>query len=463
MASNPDLIAALLAAAQPNDSTWNDLVQSLPNLQVFVSVQGDVIQVGSITDSNHIAIGSGAQANTPHSSTAAPSGSENTNILAIAPLTRIYTSQPESRAADQLAGCLELRGLEVAQSAIDQRMSTAGLQHEFQHASALVLVLGQPETSDVLRTVFLPALRYASEQRPWLPVYVMLDHVQEQELSFRPQEFATRELRRLATQEQALNALAYAIFVACFAPTLTKHMPLVLGLSAHREAGAPAGHLRLDMRPWFERGVPNAQEWSRWLTPALLDTKRLCDLAAIYDITLCSHARLSAGLMAGYMYRESAHKTLRIEQPQRGQAPAVWCVDAEASTEPVLHIARTQLADATDDYDLTIEISSPKQPVASHVERWLVTHPGHMTERITFDLLPDRLDEGQTVAAAQQIARELLALRRRKAPPQSLHLFSSASLSLMAMLGWHLNTTLPIQTYELSSDNRDYEASVLVL
>jgi hypothetical protein len=425
------LKAALLSASQGPSQQQHD--QRIDNASVGVAVAGGVH--GDVHHTNYYF------GQPTSEQPAAP-------VLAHTLTAYLYGDEQESTKLEQLALLLRLRGVRVS-------VSTAFInQHQVKQAHLVVLWL----TADLLEEEHELEQLQSHCITHQLPCFVLHQGLRRRDLLPYRGEYHNQinlalgqELVQIAGTivEQTLERYRSHLVSATSSG-------LKLGLYTRNPGGqSEEPTLFVDWRAAFQP-VPSPEQWQRQLLPALHDLRRSLGANAITQIDLSANAALSSGLALGYAFRETTSTQFRIRQRDE------WWLTApcDPQAQPFGDIQPIELSDAAD-ISVELSIKQPRGKVSGDAQHYLAQNQIAVGLRLVLEW-ENNLRESDAQAMASQVRCLLQECRRRRPQTGTIHLFMAVPFALAVMIGWHLNTLTPIQTYERAEGAHAYTPSCLL-
>jgi hypothetical protein len=193
---------------------------------------------------------------------------------------------------------------------------------------------------------------------------------------------------------------------------------------------------------------PSESQWQEFIYPALIDIS--CELKG-KNLDLLIQSRLSLAVAFGYVFRETSGTKISIHQlTNTGAILSEWQTisqDPQAQT-----LIRTHPISVSNEKDIRFEVniapSLDRGRVTNRVEEYIQVYPIKIGVRLLLEY-EGKLSETDAQTIASQI-RTLMQQSRAHRPSGTIHLFMAIPVGLAVMIGWHLNTLIPVQCYELT-------------
>jgi hypothetical protein len=244
----------------------------------------------------------------------------------------------------------------------------------------------------------------------------------------------------VADQPELLTALV----TPPSAVLLKNQREVTIEIMAHGEAES---HCSADYSlPWqsfYKAKTPTPEIWQQNLLPQLRAIKADCKRRGITTLLVDSDARLSAGLVFGYVFRESAGFRLKVRQREM-----IWSTEEFAAVALPLTGPEFALVDSAGT-DVSIEVSSARNNIHENVGSYLRQQSLPITKRVFYRITAERINGAQARGITQKIVESIRNERRSGVPAATIHLFGALPLGLVVLIGWELNTLTPIQFHEL--------------
>nr|BBH94815.1 hypothetical protein KTA_30140 [Thermogemmatispora argillosa] len=295
--------------------------------------------------------------------------------------------------------------------------------------------------------------------------------------------FIGGELEPEESDQQAvdgkLRLLARAILRQAFhqrqhrARAGTDYMPFIGITHFQDRESARRLDLELDWYDFFQgkSKLPNEQEWNRWLWPALADLKALLSKhTTARTLYLALKAIIPVGFAIGLMFKEPTGFKLAIKNSGPASAEAV----EEKYWHTMLSDSDSQQLRLIDSYNpggdpstavVEIAISPPFSPQV--ITSYLDLHGISYGYRQRYEIRTDKksIDEQEAQSMMYEIRKGLRLLPHRFGPAgehiKHIHLFAAVPIALAVMIGYQLNTLVPITVYEYRAPQGYLPACVL--
>lgn len=239
---------------------------------------------------------------------------------------------------------------------------------------------------------------------------------------------------------------------------LDEYSVVPLGLSSKQRAPSTVA-LDLDFAPFFEDGLPDAEEWNGDFPAALARVKTALLYRSFTRVRLYSFAHLSLGLMFGFVFRDRTGFYLEIEQTNKGQDRSIWTT----SEEPAPHeLSMKEYPGTLGSQNLCVKINLIARDDSSVAA---YTNSAGVDYRALLDVSPPSfpylISNGQGVAIARQLAERIKELHGEYGT-NTVHLFAAVPLGLALLIGYNLNACGSVQCHEFDNASREYHASCLL-
>ncbi|MBX5459020.1 MAG: SAVED domain-containing protein [Thermogemmatispora sp.] len=231
--------------------------------------------------------------------------------------------------------------------------------------------------------------------------------------------------------------------------------------------------LELDWYDFFQgKGrLPSEQEWNTWLWPALADLKELLSKhTTARTLYLALKAIIPVGFAIGLMFKEPTGFKLAVKNSGPASTEAV----EEKYWHTVLPESDIQQVRLIDSYNpggdpstavVEIAISPPFGPqvITSYLDLNGISY-GY---RQRYEIRTEKKSIGEQEAQSMmyEIRKGLRLLPQRFGPAgehiKHIHLFAAMPIALAVMVGYQLNTLVPITVYEYRSPQGYLPACVL--
>jgi hypothetical protein len=368
-------------------------------------------------------------------------------VLAHSLTAYLYGDEQESIKLEQLALLLRLRGVRVS-------VSTAFInQQQVKQAHLVVLWL----TADLLEEEHELEQLQSHCITHQLPCFVLHQGLRRRDLI--PYRGAYHNQINLALSQELVQIAGTIV-----EQTLERYRSHLVATSSGLQLGLytrnPGGQseeptLFVDWRAAFQP-VPSPEQWQEQLLPALRDLRRSLGANAITQIDLSANAALSSGVALGYAFRETTNTQFRIRQRDEWWHTASY----DPQARPFGDVKPIEVSEAAD-ISVELSIKQPRGKVSGDAHHYLAQNQIAVGLRLVLEW-ENNLRESDAQAMASQVRCLLQECRRRRPQTGTIHLFMAVPFALAVMIGWHLNTLTPIQTYERAEGAHAYTPSCLL-
>lgn len=231
-----------------------------------------------------------------------------------------------------------------------------------------------------------------------------------------------------------------------------------LGLTSKQTAPSAVA-LDLDFAPFFQDGLPSAEEWNGDFPMALSRVKAMLLRNSVTRLRLYSFAHLSLGLLFGFIFRSTTGFHLEIEQRSGGQDRSIWTT----SEDPAPHeLLMTEFPGTLGSRNLCVKINlfaRDDSSVATYASAVGLDYRALL--EVSPTEFPYSISKGQGAAIARQLAEKIKELHA-KFGTNSVHLFAAVPLGLALLIGHNLNACGSVQCYEFDNASREYHAACVL-
>jgi hypothetical protein len=233
---------------------------------------------------------------------------------------------------------------------------------------------------------------------------------------------------------------------------------------------------RLDLElNWYnfflgKERLPDEQEWNNWLWPALADVKELLSKqTTVRTLYLALKAIIPVGFAIGLMFKEPTGFKLAIKNSGPASTEAAeekyWhTILPESDMQQLRLIPNYNLGGDPSTAVVEIAISPPFDPQV--ITNYLDRHGISYGYRQRYEIRTEKKSIGEQEAQSMmyEIRKGLRLLSQRFGAGEHIkhiHLFAAMPIALAVMIGYQLNTLVPITVYEYRPSQGYLPACVL--
>lgn len=244
--------------------------------------------------------------------------------------------------------------------------------------------------------------------------------------------------------------------------TLPSDHPIECSLDTYEApAHTPDPSIKIDWSSHFEHEQPSQSVWNQRLLPSLDDViDRINQEAPGRPLRFRGRAHLPATFSLGRYLSVTRGIRTKWMQPGLSGNPEAWTFE-NAEKESGLGSELTQHTVSASDLAVLISITDSVQPEVANTKSKLPEF-NSILELNPEDGPGVRLNPGEAIDAAKVIRDRIRETLNERPNITKIHLFMAVPTGLAFLLGQQTNTLLPIQTYTLSEEDREYQRAVLL-